>query len=73
MNAYTTPLKLVSDQNPPRPQQPDEVDGDEEFIFSLPAGVADELSKNVGNKGPATRPPRPHPGRSLWSRIWPWG
>lgn len=70
---YQTPLKLVSDQNPPRPQQPEEVADDEEFIFSLPAGVAEELEKNVGNKGPATQPPRPLPGRSLWSRIWPWG
>lgn len=69
---YPSPLKLVSDNNPPRPNQPDMVDDDEEFIFSLPAGVAEELAGTVGNKAPATPPARPLPGRSLWSRVWPW-
>ncbi len=68
--AYTSPLKLISDQNPPRPNQPEEVDDDEEFIFSLPAGVADELSKSVGNQGPATHEPRPPSG--WWGRLFSW-
>lgn len=59
----TSPLKLVSGEKSPRPIQPDMVDDDEEFILSLPDGVAEGLAENVGNKGPATPPARPLLGR----------
>jgi hypothetical protein len=64
--AYTSPLKLVSSENSPRPAQPEEIDGEAEMMFTLPAGVAETLSKvagspagSVGNQGPARLPGRP--------------
>lgn len=65
-----TPLKLVSAEKCPRPIQPEEVDDDEELVFSLPAGVAETLAGSVGNQGPATQEPRPDLG--WWGRLFDW-
>lgn len=62
--ARTSTLRLVSSENPPRPSWPDDLDDDEILDWSLPAGVADDLSKNLGNPSPATPATRPLPGQT---------
>jgi hypothetical protein len=47
---------------PLQPNQPDDLDGDEEMIFTLPADMAGELAESVGNQGPATSGHRPATG-----------
>jgi hypothetical protein len=67
---YATPLRLVSSTVHPRPEQPDEVDGDEVLEWTIPAGVAGSPPETLVNPTPAT--PATRPARGLLGRLFGW-
>lgn len=65
-------LRLATSSDSPRPVRTEEVDDDEILEFTLPASVAEDIRKNLGNQD---RPPpatRPLAGRLRRFLRWPW-